>query len=176
MKRRKLIIIPISSEQICAKILFFQGKKVMLDSDLAYLYGVPTHVLNQAVKRNKDRFPSDFMFRLIKEESDRLTSQIVISNGTVRGGRRTLPYVFTEQGVAMLSSVLKSKRAVQVNIEIMRAFTQIREMLLSNKVLQRKINDLEQKYDKKFSVIFDALRKLFSPPARPKREIGFHVR
>ena len=176
MKKKKFVIVPLSSEQLCAKILFFQGKKVMCDSDLAYLYGVPTYVLNQAVKRNKDRFPSDFMFQLIKEEAEHLTSQIVISKKYARGGRRTLPYVFTEQGVAMLSSVLNSKRAIQVNIEIMRAFTQIRQMALSNKVLQRKLDELEEKCDKKFSVVFEALRKLLTHPLKARREIGFHVR
>ena len=180
---------PVSPDEITDKILFFRQKKVMLDSDLAKLYGVATHVLNQAVKRNIDRFPSDFMFQLNREETELLRSQIVISkndgsslrfpietskNG--RGGRRYLPYVFTEQGVAMLSSVLNSKRAIHVNIEIMRAFAKIREMILSHKELQRKIEEMEQKYDKNFSVIFEALRELLNPPVKPKKEIGFHVK
>ena len=146
----------------------------MLDSDLAKLYGVPTGLLNLAVKRNIDRFPSDFMFQLTKEEAEFLILQIAISKKG-RGGRRKLPYVFTEQGVAMLSSVLKSKRAVYVNIEIMRAFAKIRELILSYKDLQGKIDKMEQKYDKNFSVVFKALRELLSPPEKPKRQIGFHV-
>jgi len=147
----------------------------MLDSDLAKLYGVPTFVLNQAVKRNMDRFPLDFMFRLDGKEAELLISQIVISKTDGRGGRRKLPYVFTEQGVAMLSSVLNSKRAIQVNIEIMRAFAKIREMILTYRELQKKISEIEQKYDKNFSVVFKALRELLSPPEKPKRQIGFHV-
>lgn len=167
---------PVSPDEIADKILVFRSRKIMLDSDLAKLYGVPTHVLNQAVKRNADRFPSDFMFQLNKEENESLISQFVISKLERRGGRRTFPYVFTEQGVAMLSSVLNSKRAIHVNIEIMRTFAKIREMMLSHKELQGKIEEMEQKYDKNFAVIFEALRKLLDPPEKPKREIGFHVR
>ena len=161
----------------------------MLDSDLAQLYGVPTKSLNLAVKRNIFRFPSDFMFQLTKEEIEILTSQMVISKNEMsplrfqnetskegRGGRRYLPYAFTEQGVAMLSSILNSKRAIYVNIEIMRAFAKIREMILSHKELQQRIDDMEKKYDENFSVVFKALRELLDPPTKPKKEIGFHVK
>ena len=149
----------------------------MLDSDLARLYEVETRVLNQAVKRNTDRFPDDFMFQLTQEEATaifRSRSQFVILK---RGGNiKYLPYVFTEQGVAMLSSVLNSDRAVQVNIGIMRAFVQLRQMLSSNAELARKLESLEKKYDSQFKVVFDAIRQLMSPPAKPSREIGFHVK
>ena len=167
---------PVSPEEISEKIFIFRGKKVMLDSDLAKLYGVPTGLLNLAVKRNIDRFPSDFMSRLTKEDAEFLILQIAISKKQGRGGRRKLPYVFTEQGVAMLSSVLNSKRAIHVNIEIMRAFAKIREMILSHKELQRKIDEMEQKYDKNFSVVFEALRGLLNPPEKPKKQIGFHIK
>ncbi|MBF0594591.1 MAG: ORF6N domain-containing protein [Candidatus Omnitrophica bacterium] len=165
---------PISPDEVADKIFSLRNKKVMLDSDLARLYGVPTHVLNQAVKRNIDRFPLDFMFRLDEKEAEFLISQIVISKIDRRGGRRTLPYVFTEQGVAMLSSVLNSKRAILVNIEIMRAFAKIREMILSYRELQQKINEMEQKYDENFAEVFDVLRKLLTPPEKPKHPMGFH--
>ena len=168
-----LIKKPVSPEEITDKILLFRDKKVMLDSDLAKLYGVPTGLLNLAVKRNIDRFPSDFMFRLDENEAKSLILQFATSNKG-RGGRRKLPSVFTEQGVAMLSSVLNSKRAIQVNIEIMRAFAKIREMILSYRELQRKINEMEQKYDKNFSAVFEALRELINPPEKPRRQIGFH--
>jgi len=168
-----LIRKPVSPEEITAKIFLFRDKKVMIDSDLAKLYGVPTGLLNLAVKRNIDRFPLDFMFQLDEKEAKSLTLQIAISNKG-RGGRRMFPYVFTEQGVAMLSSVLHSKRAIQVNIEIMRAFAKIREMILSYRELQKKISEMEGKYDKNFAVVFEALRGLLTPPEKPKRQIGFH--
>ena len=167
---------PVSPSEISDKILLFRDKKVMLDSDLAELYGVPTHRLNEAVKRNKDRFPSDFMFQIGSAEMELLISQNAIAKTAGRGGRRTFPYVFTEQGVAMLSSVLKSKRAIHIYIEIMRAFAKIREMILSHKDLQVKINEMEQKYDKNFAVVFEALRELLNPPIKPKKQIGFHVK
>ena len=166
---------PISPEEIVAKIFVFRGKKVMLDNDLASLYGVQTKMLNQAVRRNLSRFPEDFMFRVTEEEVVNLRSQFVTSS-SMYGGRRYLPYVFTEQGVAMLSSVLNSPRAIHVNIEIMRTFAKIREMVLSHKELSQKIDEMEQKYDKNFAIVFDALRQLLAPPEKPKREIGFHVR
>ncbi len=147
----------------------------MLDSDLAELYEVPTYRLNEAVKRNSKRFPDDFMFQLTKEEAEFLTSQIAMSK-TGRGGRRTLPYVFTEQGVAMLSSVLNSERAIEVNIVIMRAFVKLREMLLSNEELNRKFAALERKFaehDESFKVVFTALRNLIAAPEKPRRQIGF---
>ena len=167
-----LIRKPVSPEEITEKILLFRDKKVMVDTDLAKLYGVPTKSLNLAVKRNIDRFPLDFMFRLDENEAETLRLQIETSKEG-RGGRRYLPYVFTEQGVAMLSSVLNSKRAIQVNIEIMRAFAKIREMILSYRELQKKINEMEQKYDKNFSAVFEALRELINPPEKPRRRIGF---
>jgi len=143
----------------------------MLDADLAELYDVETKVLIQAVKRNIDRFPADFMFQLSSDEFKRLRSQIVTSKG--RGGRRTPPYAFTEQGIAMLSSVLRSKQAVQVNIEIMRTFVELRKMTADHKALARRLNQLEAKYDKQFAVVFDAIRGLMEPPSPKKRPIGF---
>jgi len=147
-------------------ILMIRGEKVMLDADLATLYEVETRMLVQAVKRNIERFPADFMFQLSKEEFANLRSQTVTSNW---GGRRYPPYAFTEQGVAMLSSVLRSKRAVQVNIEIMRAFVRLRRMLETNKDLAQKLDALEQKYDERFKIVFDAIRQLMTPP-RSKTE------
>ncbi len=144
----------------------------MLDSDLAELYGVETLNLNKAVKRNIDRFPPDFMFQVTKDEVKTLTFQIGISKSSSRGGRRYLPFVFTEQGIAMLSTVLKSKRAVQVNIAIMRAFVNLREMIASHKDLAKKLEALEMKYDAQFRVVFDAIRELMAPPDEDKRKIG----
>lgn len=151
----------------------------MLDEDLAMLYGVETRSLVQQVTRNRERFPSDFMFRLTKDEAAALRSQSVRSN-TGRGGRRYAPYVFTEQGVAMLSSVLRSKRAVAVNIAIMRAFVELRRVAASYTVIARRLEDLERdtkaklgQHDKQLDAIFQALRQLISPPPRPKRRIGF---
>jgi hypothetical protein len=163
-------IIPIV--QVQTKIHTIRGQNVMLDSDLAELYGVMTKVLNQAVKRNNARFPEDFMFQLTVEETDSLRSQIVTSN-TRRGGRHYLPYVFTEQGVAMLSSVLRSERAVQVNIAIMRAFVTMRGTLTSDDALARKILEMERKYDKRFEVVFEAIRQLIAAPPVPERRMGF---
>lgn len=164
-------LIPV--EVIEKKILLIRGEKVMLDSDLAMLYEVETFNLNKAVKRNIDRFPEDFMFRLTKEEAVSLRFQIGISKTEGRGGRRYLPYVFTEQGVAMLSSVLNSERAVRVNIAIMRAFVKLREMLSTHKDLARKLADMEKKYDAQFKVVFDAIRQLMSPTLPKKGKIGF---
>jgi len=163
------------SERIERSILLIRGHKVMLDADLAELYGVETRALLQAVSRNQKRFPEDFMFQMSKEEYELLRSQIVISKKG-RGGRRYLPYVFTEQGVAMLSSVLRSERAVQVNIEIMRAFVRLRRMLASNEELARKLAALERKYDAHFKAVFDAIRELMAPPEPNKRKIGFLVK
>jgi len=169
----------ITPERVERLILMIRGHKVMLDADLADLYGVETKVLNQAVKRNLERFPVDFMFQLSVEElaglrshSGRLSlrSRIVTSK---RGGRRYLPYAFTEQGVAMLSSVLHSHRAVQVNIAIMRAFVRLREMLASHRDLARKLAAMEKKYDAQFKAVFDAIQGLMAPTPRPRRQIGF---
>ena len=147
-------------ELIEKRIYLIRGKKVMLDSDLAELYKVETRTLIQAVKRNINRFPSDFMFQLNYQEVASLRSQIVISK-TGRGGRRYQPYVFTEQGVAMLSSVLNSERAIEVNIHIMRAFVKLREMIASHKDLAKRLDELEKKYDEQFRVIFDAIREVY---------------
>ena len=169
-------------DNIEAKIYFIRGKKVMLDSDLASLYQVATMVLNQAVKRNSKRFPADFRFQLNDLETRNLRSQIVtlslISQSVIskRGGRRINPYVFTEQGVAMLSSVLKSERAIQVNIQIMRTFTKIREMIATNKELREKIEKLEKKYDKNLAIVFDAINNLITEKEKPKTEMGFRLR
>jgi ORF6N domain len=160
-------------ERIERAIILVRGEKVMLSDELAKLYQVEPRVLIQAVKRNLQRFPVDFMFQLTAEEWENLKSQFVISSW---GGIRTPPYAFTEQGVAMLSSVLNSERAVAVNIGIMRAFVKLRQMLSSNTELARKLESLEKKYDAQFKVVFDAIRQLMSPPAKPKREIGFHVK
>jgi len=166
-------IVPI--EMIERKIYLIRGQKVMLDSDLAELYGVSTKVLIQAVKRNIKRFPSDFMFQLKNQEVINLRSQIVTSS-LEHGGRRYLPYVFTEQGVAMLSSVLNSERAIEVNILIIRAFVKLREMIASNKELAKRLDELEKKYDAQFKVVFDTIRQLMIPPETKKRKIGFIVR
>ena len=195
MSSQSTALIP--TARIERRILLMRGEKVMLDSDLAELYGVEVKVLNQAVKRNLERFPSDFMFQLSSQEADLvLRSQIVTSNGksTInlnedrrslrsqivtsklrRGGRRYRPYAFTEQGVAMLSSVIASPRAVQTNIAIMRAFVQLRQILASHTDLSRKLATLEGKYDKQFRVVFDAIRALMSEKKKPRREIGFHT-
>lgn len=159
-------------EHIESAILFIRGQKVMLDGDLARLYGVSAKRLNEAVRRNRDRFPEDFTFQLTGGELRNLRSQIATSNW---GGRRYRPYAFTEQGVAMLSSVLRSKRAVKVNIEIMRAFVRLRRMLASNDELARKLAALEKKYDAQFKVVFDAIRELMAPPSPKLRRIGFLV-
>ncbi len=149
----------------------------MLDRDLAELYGVTTKAFNQAVKRNLERFPGDFMFQLNEAELENWRSQIVTSNPSAKMGLRRRPYAFTEQGVAMLSSVLHSKRAVQVNIAIMRAFVKLRELLASHKDLARKLDALEKKYDVHFQVVFDAIRKLMEPEELPPRQqIGFKAR
>jgi phage regulator Rha-like protein len=162
-------IIPV--EMIEKKILLIRGEKVMLDADLAELYGVETKILVRAVKRNVDRFPSDFMIQLNKEEFENLRFQFGTSSRW--GGRRYLPYAFTEQGVAMLSSVLNSDRAIKVNIEIMRAFVSLRQMLASNKELAKRFDELEKKYDAQFKVVFDTIRQLMIPPEPKRKRIGF---
>jgi len=189
-------------ESLAALIFFIRGERVLLDTDLAQLYGVEVRALNQAVARNRDRFPEDFVFQLSADEYEAvgtglagtsqkradssqsvmrsasgsaLRSQFVISIG--RGGRRYLPYAFTEQGVAMLSSVLRSPRAVEVNIAIMRTFVQLRRLMDGNRELARKIEAMEKKYDEKFTVVFDAIKQLIAEDerrkAKPKRRIGF---
>jgi len=163
----------ISVSIIAAKILSIRGKRVMLDRDLSKLYEVDTSQLTRQVRRNIERFPEDFMFQLTREELKNLMCQ----NGTSSwGGTRKLPYVFTEQGVAMLSSVLRSKRAIRVNIQIMRAFIQLRRMLLTNIGLKRKIEEMEKKYDKQFLIVFKALKELIEPsPIKKKGLLGFYI-
>ena len=191
----------ISPEAIAPMVHWLRHEKIMLDSDLAELYGVPTKVLNQAVKRNVDRFPADFMFQITDEEAEGLKCQTGILKGAPSGDNRSqsvtgsevqpsrsqivtlkrgqnikyLPYAFTEQGVAMLSSVLRSQRAVEVNIAIMRTFVQLRRLMDSNRDLAQKIGEMEDKYDGQFRAVFDAIRQLISPPAQPTRELGFHT-
>src|SRR5437763_4773441 len=175
-------------ENVARLVFFVRGEKVMLDADLAMLYGVEARVLNQAVARNPKRFPEDFMFRLSAKEYENLRSQIVISEEKTKKlnssqfvmssrkhrGRTYRPYAFTEQGVAMLSSVLRSSRAVQVNIAIMRTFVQLRRLMDRNRDLARKIEALEKKYHEQFAVVFEAIKELITPPSPPKKQIGFH--
>ena len=165
----------IQQENIERKILIIRGKKVMLDRDLASLYGVTTSALIQAVKRNVQRFPEDFMYQLTKEEFMALKSHFVISKG--RGGTRKLPFAFTEHGILMLSSVLNSNKAIEVNIQIMRTFTKLRELMLVHKDLREKIEAMENKYDGQFQAVFTALRKILYPPRprKPKIPFGFQA-
>jgi hypothetical protein len=168
----------IAASAIEQRIFVARGGQVMLDEDLADLYGVETKRLVEQVKRNIDRFPEDYMFQLNKEEAADLRSQIATSN-TGRGGRRYAPYVFTEQGVAMLSSVLRSKRAVAVNIEIMRAFVELRRVASSYALIEKRLEQIERgmgEHDEQLEQIFNALRQLMAPPPQPKRPIGFRVR
>ena len=161
----------IPQEIIERRILLIRGHKVILDKELAVLYGVTTGNLNKAVSRNLDRFPDDFMFQLTKEEFKNLIFHFGTSSW---GGTRKMPRAFTEQGVAMLSGVLHSTRAIQVNIQIMRTFVKLREMIIANKELAGKLEVLEKKYDEQFKVVFDILRKLMELPEKPRRKIGFH--
>ncbi len=174
MKKSKTSLIP--QETIEGKILLIRGKKVMLDRDLAALYGVETSYLKRQVKRNIERFPEDFMFQLSKEELGNWRCQFVTSNSTDKMGLRYPPYAFTEQGVAMLSSVLKSKRAVKVNIQMMRAFVKLRQILSTNKELVHILSQLErktEKHDTEIQAIFKAISQLMIPPEKPKSRIGF---
>lgn len=172
----------IAAPAVEKRIFVIRERQVMLDEDLADLYGVETKRLVEQVKRNEERFPEDFMFQLNKEEEKALRSQIATSN-TGRGGRRYAPYVFTEQGVAMLSSVLRSKTAIAVNIEIMRTFVELRRVAISYAALQKRLDELEQEmrqrldqHDEQLAQIFEALHQLISPPERPKRPVGFGIR
>lgn len=174
MKQNKSVAL-ISIRMIERRILFIRGEKVLLDSDLAELYGVPTKVLNQAVKRNLNRFPSDFMFQLNAKEVEFLRSQFVTSN-MGRGGRRYPPYVFTEYGALMVANTLHSERAIQVSIEIVRTFVRLRQLLITHTDLAEKLRKLEAKYDKNFSVVFDAIRALMIPPEPKHRKIGFDTK
>lgn len=164
-------LIPV--EIIEQRIFLLRHEKVMIDRDLADLYQVPTKVMNQAVRRNKDRFPEGFMFQLTKDERNEVVTNC--DHLVDLKFSPHMPYAFTEQGVAMLSSILRSKRAIQVNIQIMKTFVQLRKMYSENKELARKLENMEKKYDSQFKVVFDALRKLISPPDPPKRPIGFRV-
>jgi hypothetical protein len=168
----------IPAERIEQSILLVRGHKVLLDADLATLYGVTTFNLNKAVKRNIDRFPGDFMFQLTVKEAGSLRFQIGMSKPQGRGGRRYLPYVFTEQGVAMLSSVLRSKRAIQANIEIMRSFVRLRQFLAAHRKLAEKLAEVEHKIgtqEEQIQMIFEAIRQLMKPPEPKRRNIGFLV-
>jgi len=183
MRRRKALQTSVQQEVVESKILMLRGHKVILSQHLAILYGVPTKVLIQAVKRNIERFPDDFMFQLTWQEAQLLRSQIVTLKKkqkeaiSQRGQHiKYLPYAFTEQGVAMLSSVLNSQRAIQVNIEIMRAFVRLRRVLAEHADLARKLSALEKKYDGQFRIVFEAIRQLMTPPEPKRRPIGFHVK
>ena len=170
-------LIPV--ERIERLIFLARGEKVLLDADLAVLYGVSTGALNRAVKRNANRFPDDFMFELTAEEAEILKCQSGISSSAHGGRRRSRPHAFTEQGVAMLSSVLRSERAVQVNVAIMRVFVSLRRMLASNDALSRKLAELERRlenHDQGIKSLFDVIRQLMTPPEKPNREIGFHIK
>jgi hypothetical protein len=189
----------IKVEQVARRILYFGGEKVLRDFDLAVLYGVGVKVLNQAVKRNRERFPDDLMFQLTDEKTQLLRSQLlrlenrqvaenagtgtnwsqIVTSSQKYRGTKYRPYAFTEEGVAMLSSVLKSKRAVKVNVAVMRAFVKLRQTLDANRQLAQKFSELEErveKHDDEIAAILEAIRQLMTPPERPRREIGFHVR
>ncbi|MES2982640.1 MAG: ORF6N domain-containing protein [Verrucomicrobiota bacterium] len=187
-------------DQLAPLVIRLRHENVILDSDIAELYGISVGQLNQAVKRNSERFPSDFMFQISDDDLENLKSQFVISSSDTKalrsqfatlkpdnrlrsqsvtlknhGGRRTLPYAFSEQGVAMLSSVLRSPRAVEVNIAIMRTFVQLRSLMQSNKLLAEKIEKLEEKYDQNFQIVFDAIKQLITADENPSKELGFHT-
>jgi len=163
-------------ERIERAIIVVRGEKVMIDSELAEIYGVETKVLNQAVKRNASRFPMDFMFRLTVDEIAELNRSQIVTGSQKHRDPRLPPYAFTEHGALMLANVLNSERAAQTSVMVVRAFVRLRQLLSSNAELARKLESLEKKYDTQFKVVFDAIRQLMSPPARPKREIGFHVK
>jgi len=164
-------LIPV--ERIEKAIYLIRGEKVMLDFDLAALYQVTTKALNQAVRRNRQRFPTQFMFRLKAKEVDELNRSQIVTGSQKHRDPKFSPYAFTEHGILMLSSVLNSERAIQVNIEIMRSFVRLRVMLASNAELSRKLDHLESKYDRQFKVVFDAIRQLMSPPVHDRKQIGF---
>ncbi len=170
MDSHNLVLLP--DERIQNRIFLLRGKKVMFDRDLAELYGVKTQVLNQAVQRNIRRFPGDFMFQLTRRETKIWISQIVISKHQEKGVRKC-PFVFTEQGIAMLSTVLRSERAILVNIQIIRTFTKLRELMATNKELREKIEQLERKYDSQFKIVFDVIKRLIVEEEKPKPLIGF---
>jgi hypothetical protein len=164
---------PAPAPDVLSLVLTLCGKRVLLDSDLARLYGVPTKRLNEQVRRNADKFPDDFAFQLTREEVTNLKSQIATSSWTTHGGRRKLPLVFTEYGAIMAANVLRSNRAISVSIEVVRVFIRLREMMISHRDLKRRLNELENKYDTRFRVVFDAIRRMMNPPIPSKRRIGF---
>ena len=171
---KSVSLIPV--ERIERAIVSIRGEKVMLDSDLAELYGVETKVLNQAVKRNIARFPEDFMFRLTVNEVAELNRSQFVTGSQKHRDPRFPPYAFTEHGALMLANVLNSERAAQTSVQVVRAFVRLRQMLTSNAALARKLEGLEKKYNRQFKVVFDAIRRLMSPPETKHREIGFHVK
>jgi len=174
MRKRRNATAPVPLEQIERRIHIIRGAKVLLDFDLAELYGVETRALVQAVKRNLERFPEDFMFKLSSGELEQWRSQFVTSKPGAKMGLRRPPYAFSEHGVAMLSSVLRSQRAVEVNIQIMRTFVRLRRLMLTHRDLARRLGELEQRYDKQFAVVFEAIRRLMEPRTTAKRRrIGF---
>ncbi len=176
-KNRPIVLVQANQDAVQRKIYIIRGKKVMLDADLAALYGVKTKALNLAVRRNTARFPDDFMFQLTAKEVGSLRFQIETSKKG-RGGRRSLPYAFTQEGVATLSGVLNSPRAIEANILIMRTFAKVRELIATNELIRQKIEELEKKYkkhDKQFQIVFEAIREFLRTPEKPKRQIGFHV-
>jgi phage regulator Rha-like protein len=170
----QMVVVPV--ERIERAILSIRGEKVMLDSDLADLYGVETKALNQAVKRNADRFPEDFMFQLTAGEVFKLNRSQIVTGSQKHRDPRFPPYAFTEHGALMLANVLNSERAAQTSVQVVRAFVRLRQMLASNAELARKLDAMEKKYDAQFKVVFDAIRQLMSPPEPKRREIGFHVK
>jgi len=174
MKQKKLVIDLVSVERIENNIFLIRGKRVMLDKDLAGLYGIEAKYLKRQVRRSLDRFPPDFMFELSKQEFKDWRCQFVTSNSADKMGLRYPPYAFTEPGVAMLSSVLNSKRAIHVNIQIIRTFIKLRQMLLTHVELKRKIEAMERKYDQQFKVVFEVIKKLLTPSEKSKGKIGFH--
>ena len=169
---KKQAVVPV--EGIERSILLIRGQKVILDADLARLYGVTTKRLNEQVRRNQKRFPNDFMFRLTKQEVTALRSQFATSN-VGRGGRRYFPYAFTEHGAIMAANVLNSRKAIEVSVYVVRAFVRLRQILASHKELAHRLDELERKYDSQFKSVFDAIRQLMSPPEPPRRRIGFHM-
>ena len=170
---KNLTTIPV--EKIERAILVIRGERVILDSELAKLYGVTTTRLNQQVRRNLERFPADFMFQVTKEEYDSLMLHFATSKGS-RGGRRKLPLVFTEHGAIMAANILNSERAVRASVEVVRAFVHLRRIIASHEELARKLNELEKKYDRQFKIVFDAIRQLMTPPQLKRKQIGFHTK
>jgi hypothetical protein len=174
MKAEAVVLVPL--ERIERNILLIRGEKVMLDADLAEIYGVTTKVLNQAVKRNAVRFPVDFMFRLTATEAEELNRSQIVTGSQKHRDPRFPPFAFTEHGALMLANVLNSERAALTSVQVVRAFVRLRQMLASNAELSRKLAALEKKYDAQFKVVFDAIRQLMTPPETKRREIGFHVK